>query len=139
MLVMCALGVSAVLGVDAIIIPFKPESRSTSSFGGPGEPLTILRQEACQSSTCRPSSDNQEICFNSNRPILQHSWRLAIVLNLRIGISRLEFRHGNAIGISRRTAREAGNLQVVADYFEHIEDRQVTGLRDAFQWCVMVE
>jgi hypothetical protein len=100
--------------------------------------LTILRQETCQSSTCRSSSDNQEICLNRNRSTLQDSWRLAIVLDLSIRIGLLKFRHGDAIGNIKEERREQQKIcqwQIVSTI---LKEGQVTGLRDAFQWCVMV-
>jgi hypothetical protein len=52
---------------------------------------------------------------------LQHIWSLALALALCKGVGGLEFSHGDALEISRRTAGEAENLPL-ADYFDHIED-----------------
>ncbi len=55
MLVMCALGVFAVLGVDATIIPFSPGSRSTSSSRGQGKFLPFCARKHARAAPAGPA------------------------------------------------------------------------------------
>jgi len=98
MLVICDLGVSAVLGVDAIIIPFKSRSRSTSSSGSHGEVLPFCARKHARAAPVGPAPmiNRSVLGFDTNRSILQHSWCLALALDLCIGVGSLEFSHDDA-------------------------------------------
>ena len=127
MLVMCALGVSAVLGVDAIIIPFNPGRRSTSSSGGQGQFLPFCARKHARAAPAGPAPTIKRSVSTDNRSILQHSWRLAIVLNLCIGSKssriqawRRDWKHQGG----RQQKQEICQWQIISTM---LKDGQVTG------------